>query len=66
MRGGIDITSMGVVQLKMWYVKVSTTSLDSICVVMTHCQLGYTKVAFFVDEIKAHEFISYTTNNESF
>jgi hypothetical protein len=63
MRGGIDITSMGVIKIREWFVKVSTTSLDSICVVMTHSKLGYTKVAFFVDEVKAHVYISSVTNN---
>lgn len=58
LKDGFDITSMGVVKIKNWYVRVSTTSLDSICVVMTHADYGLTNIAFFTDEIKAHQYIT--------
>lgn len=54
---GFEITSLGVIRIRNWFVRVSTTSFDSICVVMTHQDLGLTQVGFFMDEIKAHKYI---------
>ena len=57
-----DVTSCSVIKLKDWYVKVSTTSFNSICVILTHSETLYTTIAFFTDEIIAHTFITKTVN----
>jgi len=62
---GFEITSLGVVLINDWYIRISTTTLDSICVVMTRKKDGYTKVAFFYDELIAHEFIKDVTGLSS-
>ncbi len=54
----IEITSCEVIKIKDWFVRVSTTtSLDSICIVMLHQKTLFTNIAFFTDEILAHEYI---------
>ena len=59
---GFEITSLGTVRIKNWFLRASTTSLDTICIVMCHVKTEETRVAFFIDEVKAHSFIKQITD----
>lgn len=60
--GGFEITSLCTVKIKNWFVRVSTTSFETICVVMCHVKTDRTRVAFFIDEREAHSFIKNVSN----
>ena len=55
--GGFELFSYNTLQLRNWFVRVSITETDTIMAVLTHVHLGLTKIAFFNDEVKAHQFI---------
>lgn len=61
---GCVITSLSTIRIKNWFVRVSTTSFDTICVVMCHVKTEDTRVAFFIDEIHAHNFIKAVTSDD--
>lgn len=61
-RRGIELYSLCTVVINNWMVRASITVFDTVLVVMTHKHLGFTKVSFFTDETKAHDYIHSIVN----
>jgi len=55
---GLEILSVDPIKIDNWVIKASSSTLDSIFVVMVNIETGDTKTGFFSSEIDANLFIT--------
>lgn len=56
---GLEILSVDPIKIENWIIKASSSTFDSILVVMTHAETGEVQTGFFSSEMDANMFITY-------